>query len=104
MKTSDYSSPDSSSARIGPDTSDAPLVKAIESYAQTRDAAAVRAAIARWCNHVEQTSLEPQTVLIQFKHVLDRLGVTEQSNYDQRVADRREMILMCIQEFYREVR
>ena len=104
MNTSHASFHDGDVGRGESDVSAAPLIAALESYLiHTRDANAIRSAIARWCNDVEQVSLEPQALLIQFKQVLDGLGSSEHSSrYEQWVDDRREMILMCIQEFYRD--
>lgn len=97
-------------AAIGPatgaDASVSALIDALTAYlVDRRDPVAMRAAIARWCHDVDQMKLEPQVLLVHFKQVLDALPVSEQSpNYDQRLADRREIIRMCIEEFYREKR
>lgn len=104
MNTSHASVREGDVGRNESNASMTPLVAALESYLMhTRDVDAIRAAIARWCSDVEQASLEPQALLVQFKQALDSFGSAEHPlRYEQWLDDRREIILMCIQEFYRD--
>lgn len=86
------------------DASSAPLLAALATYlVETRDVEEIRAAISRWCRDVEQANMQPEVLLVQFKALLGRLEASEQSSdVEQRIRDRREMISMCIEEFYRK--
>jgi hypothetical protein len=82
---------------------DRDLVDALALYLSvTRDRNDVRSAIATWRNDVINAGLQPETLLVHFKHILLGLTVAQQStNYEERLSDRREMILMCIEEYFR---
>lgn len=104
MRVLDAVASDRFVGHAGSDMSSAPLIAALASYlTDTRDPHAIRDAIAQWCDDVTRMNLQPQVLLIQFKQVFDELTSSEQSeDYETRLADRRDMILMCIQEFYRQ--
>ena len=83
-------------------SADSRLIAALANYfGSARDKAGVRRAINAWRHDVVHTADEPERLLIQFKYIL--LGVTlaqESRTFDERMADRREVIRMCIEEYF----
>ena len=71
----------------------------------SRDRDHVRSAISAWCRDVAGTRSKPEEILIQFKGILANLDRDRLStDYEQRLEERREMIRMCIEEYFSGVR
>jgi hypothetical protein len=82
------------------------LIARLASYlVDTRNADDIRRAIATWQDDAVNAGLEVEQLLVQFKKVLLGMLPSQQSKNDvERLRDRRELILMCIEEFYRDRR
>ena len=82
------------------------LVARLASYlVETRNADDVRRAIATWHHDAANAGLPPEQLLVRFKKVL--LGMTpaqQAADYVKRLRDRRELILMCIEELNQDPR
>lgn len=87
-------------------SSDSLLVGALSNYlSQTRCEDDARRAINAWCHNVAHSGLLPERVLIEFKSVLLVLRPGQQStDPDKRPVDRRQMITMCIEEYFEPTR
>lgn len=83
---------------------DAKLIGALAEYlGSTRDKDHVRRAIKAWGHDIVRLGMRPERVLIQFKDILSNLTLAQQATDDDvRLADRREIILMCIEEYFSE--
>jgi hypothetical protein len=67
------------------------------------DKGALTAAISRWRRETQQAEPRPEHVLVEFKKLLERVppGGRRQS-IDDRMAEQRQLILLCIEEYYSE--
>jgi hypothetical protein len=85
---------------------DSQLVGALATYLDAaRDKEAIRRAIAEWSHDVAHHGAQPEQALIQFKTLLRRLSPGHESDdHEKRLADQRELILMCIEEYFSDGR
>ena len=108
----DHPDPSRSERRTDPDkrpdsdvrpARDQTLLIALALYlGTTRNKSEVREAIHVWSHDVVNAGLQPERLLVDFKGLLDGMAVADRApNILQRIADRREMITMCIEEYYR---
>ncbi|HEY4307670.1 MAG TPA: hypothetical protein VGM82_24560 [Gemmatimonadaceae bacterium] len=83
--------------------SDKALLLALAHYlAETRDKDEIRRGVAAWRADAAQAGAEPQQLLVAFKNILLELSIDQQADsHEQRLADQRELIALCIEEYYR---
>lgn len=80
------------------------LVQALSAYmTATRNKADIRRAIAVWRNDVMNAGLEPQTLLVEFKKLLNQAVAAPAEPTNAHLVARREIILICIEEYYASV-
>jgi hypothetical protein len=86
-----------------PDTATAALIGALANYlSDTHDKSEIRVAINAWRHDRVNAGLRPEQLLVEFKEILVDLSPGQYDRgYEQWLVDRREIILMCIEEYYR---
>lgn len=83
-------------------SADSELIDALASYlGYTRGEDDVRHAIRTWCRAVARPGVQPEQVLIRFKAILRELEPAQQpKDRDVRLTEGREIIAMCIEEYF----
>jgi hypothetical protein len=87
-----------------PDSAESALLGALANYlSASHDKDDIRRAINVWSHDAINAGLQPEQLLVVFKNILVQLTPRQRSiGYERWLAARREMIVMCIEEYWRK--